>query len=192
MVKISTYDTEIYDETRGNVRASDRLLTTYTPSDTVSVGFSGDTQSQETLITDGMTNVYVFTVKNYPIRPQTVSVMLEASSFPNNDDGLGNILGKGLCGSINYATGTVTVVFAATPEIDKVVTLQYHQDFEIPDRPSVSGKEFSIRFDEYNRATATVKVTQQQYDRMMSSVDGVNVEVLKLLKKKIKKELAKL
>ena len=135
------YRSVVAQTTRGNVTAGDRLLTTYVPPDTAAIGFSGDTSSQMvTTSVAGQLN-YTLALTNAPVRPQYVSVMVQGQNLPNQDDGLGNILGKGIQGSINYSTGVVSIQLANDPGAGAQITVQYAQDYEAsPDIPKIISK----------------------------------------------------
>lgn len=154
--------------TRGGVNAGDTIgnpfgiinanpdyyseVSTYTHSTAGGTG-SGDT--------------FTFTLPNTPVRKRYVSVMV-GTSLKAVDDGEGNLLGNGVYGTINYATGAVSLTIAAnyTPGTDNIV-LTYHQN--LVESANVPGFRWELRS----------KLVQTQFFAIYTQFSSVTEYVIK-------------
>lgn len=118
--------------TKGSVTAgqvlTDPRKNIVTPSNYSSNSVSGEVVAT----TAAATLVYSFTLAQLPVRSQTLqlSVQDDAGTFAI-DDGSGNIVGKGISGTVNYLTGAVTVNFAVQPAQPKSVFMNYQVNPEL-------------------------------------------------------------
>jgi len=135
------YRTVVAQTTRGNVTAGDRITNAYAPPDVAPVGFSGDTTTTNAVATVAGTTTYTVLLPNAPVKPGSVRLAVSGLTAPNFDDSHGNILGKGIQGTINYTTGTAQVVFSSDPGNGHGITAVYATDFEAaPDIPKIISK----------------------------------------------------
>lgn len=72
---------------------------------------------------DGNQRTFNGVLSRLPVTPQNVTVI--AGNLTGNDDGRGNIFGSGFSGTINYATGEVSLVFATAPANGVAVKVRY-------------------------------------------------------------------
>ncbi|MEM1874961.1 MAG: hypothetical protein QXP51_05165 [Candidatus Hadarchaeales archaeon] len=86
-------------------------------------------ETTETFSTVANQTSYTLTLNGTPVRPRyvTVTVGANASGF---DNGYGGIFGRGVEGTINYATGAVTLVLndSLVNLGSDQITITYHQD----------------------------------------------------------------
>lgn len=75
---------------------------------------------------DGVVTVFTHTATGLPVRASSVTVT--AGSVTGTDNGAGLITGAGIsAGTINYATGAVSVTFSVAPAIATPVRISYQQ-----------------------------------------------------------------
>lgn len=125
-----------------NVRFGD-TKGTHTADDTIADPKTGQTtpinyasnQVTEIIVasTTGAQTAYSGTLGTLPIRKESISIT-ETSGVANSvaviDDGNGNLVGRGLSGTINYTTGAWTLDYESDPSGGEVVTAVYQQDYE--------------------------------------------------------------
>lgn len=58
------------------------------------------------------------------------SVVVTAGLITGTDDGLGNIVGTGISGTVVYATGAISVTFAVAPAASVPVNASYSYNME--------------------------------------------------------------
>jgi len=94
-------------------------------------GFYASDQSTELVGTgDGSTVTFAYTTSYSPIRPGTVIVSV-ANIAQCSDDGAGNLVGAGIsAGTVNYATGAISVTFSTAPSSSAAITVEYRNDIE--------------------------------------------------------------
>ena len=64
-----------------------------------------------------------------PVRPGTVYVSADGGTVVGNDDGNGTITGTGITsGTIDYATGAISITFTAAPADEPVVSYVYDNE----------------------------------------------------------------
>ena len=121
--------------TRGNATAFDSLTNIDSGKAKTLSGYSGATIDQEQIgaAGDGTTKTWNATLAAKPVRNGSFSVYLESSAttIKGIDDGLGNILGLGLSGTINYITGAVQINFFTAPASTKRIYASYQTNYEI-------------------------------------------------------------
>jgi len=149
------YKNVIAQNTRGNVTAGDKIASAINFEDVAPVGYAGDRVTEVAGTTVDGTTSYSFTLAGAPIRTQSVNIGVGNLALPNMDDGLGNVLGRGLSGTINHATGAVTISLASNPGAGKLIAVTYATDFEasqdIPkiifklDTLSVNARVFALK-----------------------------------------------
>jgi hypothetical protein len=83
--------------------------------DALGNGTLGQQRNSIKTVTVAGTTAYVVNVPRLPLTPFTFELFLTGGVVFGKDDGKGNIMGVGVQGTINYATGLVNVVFAADP-----------------------------------------------------------------------------
>lgn len=69
------------------------------------------------LTTAAGTTSYTVNLADFPVRPYTVNIETTIAGVRAIDDGKGNIMGKGLHGTINYDTGVMALEFFADPGV---------------------------------------------------------------------------
>ena len=80
---------------------------------------------------DGTTKSFNVTLTSTPIRPGTVQVVAATAtknSTVGTDNGNGAIIGSGLTGTVNYATGLANLTFATAPAASVTVTVVYYDN----------------------------------------------------------------
>lgn len=123
-------------DTRGNVTSGDTLHGATSSPTVYQHGYASEVVEDEILVspTIALTLTYAGTLATLPVRPRTLTVRTTNTPTPTNlraiDDGEGNILGVGLQGTINYATGAWTLQFLADPLGGGTITATYGTDFE--------------------------------------------------------------
>jgi len=80
---------------------------------------------------------YTFQLANYPIKRSSVSIAIPTSTpIVAVDDGAGLLVGNGLSGTIDYATGAGTIALAADPgdtfQISMSYQISYEQQAQLP------------------------------------------------------------
>lgn len=94
-------------------------------------GTLGGNRKKVTLVspTVNSTLSYSGNITSVPLRPLRLDINIPGVGF-GKDDGAGSILGFGFSGTINYTTGAWTIVFAANPGADKVVSAIFDIDVD--------------------------------------------------------------
>ena len=124
--------------TKGNNTSGDVLIDPRTGLKT-SKGFASSSIEAEVLATFATgTPSYTATPAVTPIRSQTLKVYVAGTEFAaedigpaeNGDKNIGRIWGNKLSGQINYATGAITITFAAEPANGSLVLIDYQQNYE--------------------------------------------------------------
>lgn len=135
------YKNVVAQSTRGNVSAGQSLLHATNVEQVNPQGFSGDTLVFSAGNTVAATLTYAFNLTEVPVKPGFCKLAIAGVTIPNLDDGAGNILGKGVSGSINYTTGAVSFTLTADPGNSHAITMQYATNFEIAaDLPKIGMK----------------------------------------------------
>ena len=118
--------------TKGNLTAGQVLVdprkNIVTPS-----GYSSNSVSGEPAATTAAATVtYSFTLAQFPLRSESVSITVQGDvNTYAVDDGKGNLIGKGLSGTINYLSGAVSVTFATQPAIGVSIFAAYQNNPEL-------------------------------------------------------------
>lgn len=107
------------------------------------IGYSNNSfQNVTAATTVAGTFTYTFTLAGAPLKSESLTISLSTSvavqgkdigsfgQFPNNTD-IGQIWGAGISGTVNYITGSVTVVLAADPGNGQNVLVNYQQNYEL-------------------------------------------------------------
>ncbi|QIG71829.1 major capsid protein [Rhizobium phage RHph_TM39] len=150
------YKNVIAQTTRGNVTAGQMIAGATDIEQVAPQGFAGDRLTMAPVVTVDAQLAYNITISNPPIRPGSLTVETTVTGLPACiDDGLGNILGRGISGTVNYTTGAVVLNFAANPTAGKNIVLTFATDFEastdIPkilfklDTKSVNARVFALK-----------------------------------------------
>ena len=102
-------------------------------------GYASGAFTNVTIATSVATQVaYSATLAGAPVRAQTLSVALAPGAVQGKDIGpatggdpnIGQIWGIGVSGTVNYATGQVSLTLAADPGAGHAITASYQQNFE--------------------------------------------------------------
>jgi len=124
--------------TKGSQTAADVLVdprvNIVTPN-----GYSNNSITNEVAATgDGSTKTFSYTVAALPVRSETMSVTLQDSTTVYAQDvgassgsDVGQILGAGVWGTVNYVTGAVSLTFGTAPVTGKSVFVSYQQNYEL-------------------------------------------------------------
>jgi len=137
------YKTVRATDTKGNNTANDVLVD---PRSTIktSEGYSSNFISgEEGADTGGTpTTTYGFTLAAKPIRSETLKITVEddatvwckdVGAAEGSNGTVGQLLGIGLSGTVNYVTGVVALTFAVAPAANKKVYAEYQQNLELAD-----------------------------------------------------------
>jgi hypothetical protein len=145
MVKFKVLKASI---TKGNMTAGQAFIDPRTGSKTPK-GYSGAQVNAEVVAaTDGVNATFAFSLAGAPIRREFVKIWLSSNvaiyckdvleGIPSvNDQGI--LLGAGVSGTINYATGAVSITFATVPANAIDILANYQTNLEAaPDIASMS------------------------------------------------------
>lgn len=92
--------------------------------------FTGEHVDGETIgLGTGSKTSFTTALAYTPVRPGSVNVV--AGGVTAFDDGQGGISGTGVSGTIDYATGTISVTFTAAPAPDVVVQALYNYNMDL-------------------------------------------------------------
>jgi hypothetical protein len=95
-------------------------------------GYSSNYVTGEVAATTAAATVtYSFTLAQVPLKSESLKITVQddANTYCV-DDGKGNLLGKGISGTVNYSTGQVSVTFAAQPAQPKSIFAEYQVNVE--------------------------------------------------------------
>lgn len=91
--------------------------------------FSNDIIDGESVGTgDASTKTFSTTLGYTPVRPK--SIMITAGTVLAADNGEGAISGTGVTGTIDYATGAISLTFTDAPALDAAVSCEYRYDMD--------------------------------------------------------------
>ena len=121
-------------QTAGDMLSDPRKPVVY-PNGYSSNGISGEVGVAATV---AATLSYSFTLAAMPVKAESLVIKLGAGSVQGKDIGpavsntsIGRIWGNGLSGTVNYATGVVSITLAADPGNGVAITADYQQNFEL-------------------------------------------------------------
>lgn len=122
--------------TKGNLTAGDLLVDPRQQVKTAQ-GYAGNAMEAATIATgDGTAKTFSVVLAAKPVRSETVKI--SAGAAYGQDDGKGNIIGKGLWGTIDYKTGALDIEFAVAPAAAQAITADYQQNYEMSgDLPTI-------------------------------------------------------
>jgi hypothetical protein len=131
-VSLIFYLDYLYGSNKGGISAGAAAFDART-GPTGNETYSGDSVVGELLATgNGSTATLTGTLTRTPIRPGTVT--FTAGTFTLTDDGKGDLVGTGInSGTVNYATGAVSIVFSSAPAAGVQVKAAYRYDGEAQD-----------------------------------------------------------
>ena len=115
---------------RGNVTADQSLYDPRKAPDVYPVGYAGEDQTEIIFSTVVGTTNYTGVLSILPIRPRTINVYVAGLNLEATDNGNGDLLGKGIWGTINYVTGDYDITFTTAPTAVHVVSATYATNFE--------------------------------------------------------------
>ena len=102
------------------ITAIDNLVDIVTVYVGIPIAVSGETFGTG----NGTTVTFSHTAADFPVNPGTVSIV--AGSVTATDDGNGNLAGTGVTsGTVNYATGAMSITYATEPANATAITLAY-------------------------------------------------------------------
>jgi hypothetical protein len=117
--------------TRGNIKAGQTLLSATQGRVGLPEGFAGEIIADEVEATgDGSATDFTFVVKYAPVRVRTVTIVVDGQETKLVDDGIGNLIGVGGKGKINYETGEVNVSFDTAPASGAAIKATYATNLE--------------------------------------------------------------
>ena len=102
-------------------------------------GFAGEMvygEIPDGVTADDATTAFSFTLKYAPIRPNYVKIM--SGNVIATDDGKGNLIGVGVQGTVNYASGEVNITYTVAPTTDDGVVAHYATNFELGALPAIT------------------------------------------------------
>jgi hypothetical protein len=112
-----------YGTTKGSVTAGNTLVRDFNSS------YSSELVDQEILgVGDATAVTFTSTLDFVPVKASTVIV--SAGSISGTDNGLGVIAGTGISGTVDYATGAISVTFTAAPAAAVNVIASYSYNME--------------------------------------------------------------
>lgn len=153
----------IASSSRGSVSAGDTLVDPTNIQNTVT-GFASDFSTFSAGTTTAGTKAYQVSLPGAPVRPGSVNVVISGANLPSFDDSEGNLLGRGISGSIDYAHGVVSIVLADDPADGKDISVSYATDFELStDIPQINYKFTSKSLTARVYALKTTMGLEQQY-----------------------------
>ena len=118
----------LYGNTKGQIHAGDKMNNPFTGVQG-QFNFSNDVIDGESVGTGDASEVNFSTALAYtPLRPN--SVVVTAGSIMAADDGHGAISGAGVSGTIDYATGAISLTFDSAPTLDTPIVAQYRYDMD--------------------------------------------------------------
>lgn len=113
-----------YSNTGGGVTAGDEVF-----KDSTDGFYASEVQNFPLATGDGSTAIFAGTL--LPVRVGTVSVKVNAVEV-GTDDGSGLITGSSITsGTVDYATGAVTITFTAAPAAGLAITIDYEGNHEL-------------------------------------------------------------
>lgn len=117
--------------TRGNVTAGATLSNPRDGSVTYPQGYAGERVTVTGFSTVGGTTAYTGNLPGSPmVRPNTLKITVATLNLKAVDDGVGNLLGIGIQGSIDYSDGSYSLTFIANPAGVYAVTFAFGTNFE--------------------------------------------------------------
>ena len=164
---------------RGNVEPGDILARGAGAPTKYPQGFAGEMVYGEQLDDtkkpiDGTTKEFAFVLLNAPVRQNYVKIMATVKLANETeqrifgiDDGKGNILGGGLHGTVDYATGEIELVFANAPVAGSHIVANYATNFEFSELPAIATELDSkfVRANVYGLQTDTSILSSYQMSK---------------------------
>lgn len=112
-----------YGTNKGSVTAGNTLVRDFNKD------YSSELIDQEILgVGDATAVAFTSTLDFVPVKASTVIV--SAGAVSGSDNGLGVIAGTGISGTIDYATGAISVTFTAAPAVGVNVVASYSYNME--------------------------------------------------------------
>ena len=134
------FENIIANTTRGkNIQKGDVLGRAAGAPDKYPQGYAGEMvygEPADGVTTNGTQKDFEFRLTYGPVRPNYVKII--AGNVTAIDDGKQNLIGVGVTGTVNYATGDVTISFATAPAADTAVVANYATNFELGQLPSIT------------------------------------------------------
>jgi hypothetical protein len=195
------YKTVRASTTKGSQTAQDVLVdprsTIVTPQ-----GYSSNFISGEVGANTGGApgTAYAFTLAAVPVRSETLKITVQDDATvwckdvgpaEGSDGTVGQLLGIGVSGSITYATGAVSLTFAAAPAASKDIYAEYQQNLELAaDLPQIHTYYDSKSVMAYVYALKSVWGALQNYSMRKRFGSSIEQEAARDLVIEINRELA--
>lgn len=123
MINFISYE---YGSNKGKTRAGDMFASS------LNMGQADQNYSSRTVDSETLTFTGTSVTGNLswlPVLPGTVYFEADGGSVVGKDDGNGNIVGTGItAGTINYATGAISVTLSAAPTQEPTVSYEYNNE----------------------------------------------------------------
>ncbi|GEK08026.1 hypothetical protein HUZ36_14295 [Pseudoalteromonas sp. McH1-7] len=88
---------------------------------------------------------YSFSLKNAPVQVGSVRVEIAELNLVAQDNGLGQLIGFDIQGTIDYVNGTVTLSTKHAPEAEHTITAAYSGDYDAADDIPKVGMKFASK-----------------------------------------------
>jgi hypothetical protein len=127
------YLTRVAETVKGNIASADTEILKFAETQTTLQNYARDEKTSISLgVGTGSQTVFTGTVATFPIRKQSFNVTIEddATTYGNDVNGDGEILGVKLYGTIDYATGDYSVTVSSAVALGKNVYASYQIDYE--------------------------------------------------------------
>lgn len=130
---------------KGNLGANDLIWSSVNQAEKFPQGFAGSRLQATIATATNATASYTVTAAAKPIRPNTIKVKVYKTTISSSvvtareldstiygiDDGQGNILGKGISGTVNYSTGLFTLALTTAPTVSDSAGVQIDAEYEL-------------------------------------------------------------
>lgn len=113
----------VYTQSGAGVTAGDQVFRKVTDGT-----YASETTTAAIGTGDGTLTTFTATLTVLPVRPGSVTVA--AGAVTGKDNGVGGITGTGISGTINYATGAVSLTATTAPANGVVIAASYNYDSE--------------------------------------------------------------
>ena len=119
----------LYGNNKGQVQAGDAMNNPFTGVQG-NFNFTNDVIDGESIgLGDGSKQTFSTSLGYTPIRKN--SVVVNAAGTLVTDNGDGTLTGTGVTGTIDYATGEISVTFTTAPAAETVITAEYRYDMDM-------------------------------------------------------------
>jgi hypothetical protein len=135
----------IASTSRGNVTAGQNLLNPLSGRQSINSGFANNQILNEDsgATGDGIVTTFAISASYGPVLERSVNIL--AGTVLGIDDGLGNIVGVGISGTVDYTTGAISVSFAVAPAAAVKLLTTYTTASELQDEIATIRSEFTSK-----------------------------------------------